>query len=71
MQIDLFDVTGPSGLFIVGLPIYEQTLGETEILKRWDLGAVAIIYGIRGGFPIWLMDNPAGKYAIWVEDSLG
>lgn len=71
MQIDMFDLNSSDGFYVVDFPVYEQTLNETEILQRWDLGAVGIIYGMREGAPIWILDNPQGQYAVWVEDLNG
>lgn len=69
MQINTTDASSVSGFYITDFSTFAQTLDETEVVNKWDLGAVAIICGIRDGAVVWLLDNPDGKYAIWVEEA--
>ncbi|WP_147321262.1 hypothetical protein [Rhodoferax lacus] len=64
------DLNSVSGFYAVDLDVYLQTLEECIILQSFEMGGgVVIHYGMRGSSPAWLMDNPHGLYAIWVEDA--
>lgn len=68
MHIDKTDANEVSGFYIVDFNAFAQTLGETHVAERMDLGTFAVIRGTRNGAPIWMIDNPAGRYPIWVEE---
>lgn len=68
MEINMLEVNQNSGFYIVGFETFAQTLEESEIVESWDMGAVTIHYGTKDNAPIWLMDNPAGSYGVWLEE---
>lgn len=74
MQINTYDAAEASGFYIVNFETFAQTLSETEVTDRWDLGVIAVIRGVRNGDTTWLVDNPIGagsdRYPIWVEEGL-
>lgn len=69
MQINTSEVNTNSGFYIVGFETFAQTLKESVIAASWDMGGVTIHHGTKDGSPAWLMDNPAGSYGVWLEES--
>ncbi len=68
MKIDTHDASASSGYYAVTHEVFIQTLNESAISFTQDMGnGVVIHHGTREGAPIWLMENPAGLNAIWVE----
>jgi hypothetical protein len=68
MQINTTDASAPSGFYAVNFDVFCATLAESKVSYSVDLGGVTLHYGTRDSAPIWLMDNPAGLYGVWVEE---
>jgi hypothetical protein len=69
MNINVTDANAVSGFYAVDLGTFCDTMEESIISFTQDMGGVVIHHGTRNGAPIWLMDNPTGKYGIWVEEN--
>lgn len=63
------DINSPVGFYIADFDVFMQTLSECDIAQTFELGGVTIHYGWRGKHPAWLLDNPNGSYAIWIENA--
>ncbi len=69
MQINTEDTSNNSGFYIVGTPVFLETLKDSKITAVFDLGGdIKIHYGSRNFEPVWILENPNGKNAIWIEE---
>ncbi len=69
MQINTEDTSNNSGFYIVDTAVFLGTLEESKIIEVFDLGGgIKIHYGSRNREPVWILENPHGKKAIWIEE---
>lgn len=66
------DINSAVGFYAVESEVFQQTLDECRILQSYEMGGDIVIHHcMRGSSPAWLMDNPNGLRAIWIEDDGG
>lgn len=68
MRINETEVSKTSGFYVTTFEAFAQTLEDSNITEVIEMGGVVIHCGTHGDETIWLADNPAGSYAIWVEE---
>lgn len=69
MQVNTKDTSNNSGFYLVDASVFIETLNESKIIEGFDLGGgIKIHYGIRNREPVWILENPHGKNAVWIEE---
>lgn len=69
MLINTQDTSNISGFYLVDTAVYLETLNESKIIEVFELGGgIKIHYGSRNFEPVWVLENPNGKNAIWIEE---
>lgn len=69
MQVNTKDTSNNSGFYLVDTAVFLETLNESKIIEDFNLGGgIKIHYGIRNLEPVWMLENPHGKNAIWIEE---